>query len=124
MIAKFPRRPDVTDERANRILDWVDTVAYVFWVVFLIVLAVLAVIHGANLIDLKPIHVREFGTRVVPSHAAMTTAEGNARRREWDTTAIPCPKSPEIARNPWTPSVAVTRKTPANTHLTLPPARS
>lgn len=48
---RLPRRPSVQDERAQRVLDWVDTAAYIFWVVYFMTLAVLAIVHGPNLMD-------------------------------------------------------------------------
>ena len=44
-----PRRPKIRNPRANAILDWVDTFAYIFWLVFTAVLAVMLLIHGWDL---------------------------------------------------------------------------
>jgi hypothetical protein len=55
MIVRIPspRRPEnVTSKRALKLLEWVDTLAYVFWVVFAIALALLALIQGWDPVSL------------------------------------------------------------------------
>lgn len=58
MIVRIPRRPDVEDKTARRVLDWVDTAAYIFWVLFLITLAILALVNGASHVDLTSLRLR------------------------------------------------------------------
>ena len=43
-----PRRPEVEDPRAKFILDWVQTLAFVFWTVFAIVVAIVIFIEGIS----------------------------------------------------------------------------
>jgi hypothetical protein len=45
-----PRRPEVEDPRAKFILDWVQTLAFIFWTVFSIVVAIVIFIEGNRLI--------------------------------------------------------------------------
>jgi hypothetical protein len=47
-----PPPPEVQDPRARWVLDWVQTLAYIFWVVFLATAAVLALSHGVSALDL------------------------------------------------------------------------
>ena len=49
-MTHFPprQRPDVKDELARRVLDWVETGAYVFWVLFSIAVAVIVLIHATD----------------------------------------------------------------------------
>jgi hypothetical protein len=42
------QRPQVDDATARRVLDWVDTLAYVFWVLFSIAAAVIVLIHATQ----------------------------------------------------------------------------
>jgi hypothetical protein len=45
MKAPSPRRPDPTDPRARRILEWADVAYYIFWLVFSAVASVLALVR-------------------------------------------------------------------------------
>ncbi len=48
-----PRRPNVEDKHAQRILEWADVAAYVFWVGFLVACGVLAIIHSGAVLDAR-----------------------------------------------------------------------
>jgi hypothetical protein len=41
VVFRVPRRPEPTDPRARRIVEWADVVYYVFWLVFSAVVVVL-----------------------------------------------------------------------------------
>lgn len=52
MIGNFrpPRRPEPTDPRARRLVEWADVVYYIFWLAFSAVVAVLALaLYGPSI---------------------------------------------------------------------------
>lgn len=49
MFLPRPNRPDVQDERARRLLEWVDVVAYVIWVAIGIAVAIVLLLEGTHL---------------------------------------------------------------------------
>jgi len=49
---RWPRRPEVKSNAARTILEWTDTVAYVFLVVLFLAFALMALVHGWELADM------------------------------------------------------------------------
>jgi hypothetical protein len=47
---RAPRRPEPTDPRARRVVEWADVVYYIFWLAFSAVAVVLALaLYGPSL---------------------------------------------------------------------------
>lgn len=53
-----PQRPNVESKNANRLMDWVEVLAYVFWVGFLIAAGILLLVHGGAALDIKALLAR------------------------------------------------------------------
>jgi hypothetical protein len=49
MVFPRPRRPHVRGRRANVLMDWAETLLYIFWLVFAAVFGVILLIHGSDL---------------------------------------------------------------------------
>lgn len=48
---RVPRRPEPTDPRARRVVEWADVVYYIFWLVFSAVAVVLALaLYGPSIL--------------------------------------------------------------------------
>lgn len=48
---RAPRRPEPTDPRARRVVEWADVVYYIFWLAFSAIVAVLAlVVYGPTIV--------------------------------------------------------------------------
>ncbi|HEV3483887.1 MAG TPA: hypothetical protein VG106_00665 [Vicinamibacterales bacterium] len=51
VMLRIPRRPEPTDPRARRIVEWADVVYYIFWLAFSAVVVVLTlVLYGPSLL--------------------------------------------------------------------------
>lgn len=55
MLVPRPGRPQVESKRARIVLDWAETVSYVFWLLLAAVVAVAAVVHSWDLIGVPQI---------------------------------------------------------------------
>lgn len=52
VIFRVPRRPEPTDPRARRVVEWADVVYYIFWLVFSVVVVVLALaLYGPSIVN-------------------------------------------------------------------------
>jgi hypothetical protein len=47
---RAPRKPEPTDPRARRLVEWADVIYYIFWLAFSAIAAVLAlVLYGPSI---------------------------------------------------------------------------